>query len=66
LPDFDLSRYAFSECRFTETVSEPWAGISATFDPDGVRRQLQDRFDAVPVFLDEGLAEKHYNGFSSQ
>jgi trehalose 6-phosphate synthase len=44
-----------------------WPGIDIhRNDKDLVRRHLQERFNAVPVFLDEGLAEKHYNGFSSQ
>ncbi len=44
-----------------------WPGIDVhRNDKDTVRRQLQDQFDAVPVFLNEDLAERHYNGFSSQ
>lgn len=43
-----------------------WPGIDVhRNDKDTVRRQLQDGFDAVHVFLDSELAEKHYNGFSS-
>ena len=43
-----------------------WPGIGIhRNDKDNVRRQLQDRFDAVPIFLNSDLAEKHYNGFSS-
>lgn len=43
-----------------------WPGIDVhRNDKDTVRRQLQDGFDAVPVFVDSELAEKHYNGFSS-
>lgn len=43
-----------------------WPGIDVhRNDKDVVRRQLQDRFNAVPVFLNEDHAEKHYNGFSS-
>jgi trehalose 6-phosphate synthase len=44
-----------------------WPGIDIhRNDKDGVRRELQDRFNAVPVFLAEDLANKHYNGFSSE
>lgn len=44
-----------------------WPGIDVhRNDKDNVRRHLQDRFDAVPIFLNNDLVEKHYNGFSSQ
>ncbi|KEF58144.1 uncharacterized protein A1O9_06068 [Exophiala aquamarina CBS 119918] len=43
-----------------------WPGIDVhRNDKDAVRRDLQHGFDAVPVFLDSQLAERHYNGFSN-
>ena len=35
-------------------------------DRDTVRQQLATRFKAVPIFLSKGMAEMHYNGFSSK
>ena len=32
---------------------------------DVVTKRLKDEYDAVPVFIDAELAERHYNGFSS-
>jgi len=44
-----------------------WPGIDVhRNDKDTVRRDLQQGFDAVPVFLNSQLAESHYNGFSSK
>lgn len=44
-----------------------WPGIDVhRNDKDTVRRDLQDQFGAVPVFLNSDLAERHYNGFSSK
>jgi trehalose 6-phosphate synthase len=44
-----------------------WPGIDIhRNDKDKVRRCLLDEFNAVPIFLSEDLAQKHYNGFSSQ
>ncbi|KIW74671.1 alpha,alpha-trehalose-phosphate synthase (UDP-forming) [Fonsecaea pedrosoi CBS 271.37] len=43
-----------------------WPGIDVhRNDKDRVRRHLQDKFNAVPIFLAESLAEMHYNGFSN-
>lgn len=43
-----------------------WPGINVEdeHDREEVRRSLGEQ-NAVPVFLDEGLANEHYNGFSS-
>ena len=44
-----------------------WPGIDVhRNDKDAVRRELQNRFNAVPIFLNSEVAEKHYNGFSSE
>lgn len=31
-----------------------------------VKQRLKDEYRAVPVFIDDELADRHYNGFSSQ
>ena len=44
-----------------------WPGISVPDNEvDQLKSQLRNEFDAVPVMLDEKLADKHYNGFSSK
>jgi trehalose 6-phosphate synthase len=43
-----------------------WPGIAIPEeDEKHVSETLRQKYDAVPVFLEERLAEKHYNGFSS-
>jgi trehalose 6-phosphate synthase len=43
-----------------------WPGIAIPEeDMKDVSETLQQKYDAVPVFLEEHLADKHYNGFSS-
>ena len=44
-----------------------WPGLQIPENEiDILKSQLKDEFDAVPVMLDEKLADKHYNGFSSK
>lgn len=31
-----------------------------------VKERLKDEYGAVPVFIDDELADRHYNGFSSE
>lgn len=31
-----------------------------------VTKRLKDDYNAIPVFIDDELADKHYNGFSSE
>src|ERR1700712_369509 len=31
-----------------------------------VKQRLKEEYGAVPVFIDDDLADRHYNGFSSQ
>lgn len=31
-----------------------------------VKKRLKDEYGAVPVFIDDELADRHYNGFSSE
>ncbi|KAL9053858.1 MAG: hypothetical protein Q9162_004505 [Coniocarpon cinnabarinum] len=43
-----------------------WPGLSVDENEvDQLKSQLKSEFDAIPVMLDEQLAEKHYNGFSN-
>ncbi|KAL6243337.1 hypothetical protein RBB50_009889 [Rhinocladiella similis] len=43
-----------------------WPGIDIhRNDKDKVRRDLQDKFHAYPIFLNEQVAQAHYNGFSN-
>jgi trehalose 6-phosphate synthase len=43
-----------------------WPGIDVhRNDKDTLRRELQDQYNAVPIFLTKDQAEGHYNGFSS-
>jgi trehalose 6-phosphate synthase len=44
-----------------------WPGIQVPEDEiDFVKKKLKDEYNAVPVFLADDLADKHYNGFSSK
>lgn len=43
-----------------------WPGLEVPENEiEGVRKQLYDEYGAVPVMLDDELADMHYNGFSS-
>ena len=43
-----------------------WPGLEVPKKEAGpLTERLKDEYNAVPVFLDEELAELHYNGFSS-
>jgi len=44
-----------------------WPGLEVPDDEIGkLKTQLKDEYDAVPVMLDDELADRHYNGFSSK
>lgn len=44
-----------------------WPGLQVPEDEvEDMKRKLKDEYGAVPVFIDDDLAEKHYNGFSSR
>jgi trehalose 6-phosphate synthase len=34
-------------------------------DQNIVKAQLYEKYSAVPVFLSDDIADKHYNGFSN-
>jgi trehalose 6-phosphate synthase len=43
-----------------------WPGLEvpeAEIEP--MEKRLKDEYGAVPVFIDDELADRHYNGFSS-
>lgn len=43
-----------------------WPGVDIhRNDRAEVKKQLGDKFNAVPIFLNPETAERHYNGFSS-
>ena len=43
-----------------------WPGLEVPEAEVGhVTKRLKDEYNAVPVFIDDDLADKHYNGFSS-
>jgi len=43
-----------------------WPGLEVPEDEvGGVVKRLKDEFNAIPVFVDDELADRHYNGFSS-
>jgi trehalose 6-phosphate synthase len=50
----------------TEFVWYGWPGIQVPENEiEKLETQLKEEHNAVPVFLDDDLADKHYNGFSS-
>ena len=43
-----------------------WPGLEVPQDEvDIVAKRLKDEYNAVPIFIDDELADRHYNGFSS-
>lgn len=43
-----------------------WPGLEVPKEEiPHMTKQLKDDYGAVPVFLDDELADRHYNGFSS-
>lgn len=54
----------------TKTTTFQWYGWPGIQVPeneiDTIKKKLKDEYNAVPVFLDDELADKHYNGFSSR
>ncbi|PYH33346.1 glycosyltransferase family 20 protein [Aspergillus neoniger CBS 115656] len=43
-----------------------WPGLEVPEDEvDSVKQRLQEEFNATPVFMDDKLADRHYNGFSN-
>ncbi|KAF1919302.1 alpha,alpha-trehalose-phosphate synthase-like protein subunit [Ampelomyces quisqualis] len=43
-----------------------WPGLEVPEDEvSGLEKQLKEEYNAVPVMLDDELADRHYNGFSN-
>ena len=43
-----------------------WPGIEIPNDEVGpLKQRLRDEYNAIPVLLDDGMADRYYNGFSS-
>ena len=43
-----------------------WPGVQVPENEiDHVKQRLADEFDAVPIFMDDELSDRHYNGFSN-
>lgn len=53
----------------SKTTSFQWYGWPGMELPEneiaGVKKQLKDEYGAHPIFVDDELADRHYNGFSS-
>lgn len=53
----------------SQTVPYTWYGWPGLEIPEAdtaaLSRRLKDDFGSVPVFLDDELADRHYNGFAS-
>lgn len=44
-----------------------WPGLEVPEDEaQSLNDQLKEKYNAVPVMLDDELADRHYNGFSSE
>jgi trehalose 6-phosphate synthase len=54
----------------SKTTTFQWYGWPGLEVPEEeipiVTDRLKDEYGAVPVFIDDELADRHYNGFSSQ
>lgn len=53
----------------SKTTSFQWYGWPGLEVPDAeaepMRQQLKEKHNAIPVFIDDELADRHYNGFAS-
>ena len=44
-----------------------WPGLEIPENEiEEVNTRLKDEFNAIPVYMDDDLADRHYNGFSSE
>lgn len=54
----------------SKTTSFQWYGWPGLEVPENdigrVKQQLKDEYSAHPVFIDDDLADRHYNGFASR
>lgn len=53
----------------SKNVQFKWYGWPGTAPPENeiahVKKRLLEEYNAVPIFMDEELSERHYNGFSN-
>lgn len=53
----------------SKTITFQWYGWPGLEVPEAeagpMMKQLSEEYGAVPVFIDDELADRHYNGFSS-
>jgi trehalose 6-phosphate synthase len=53
----------------SKTTSFQWYGWPGLEVPEAeagpMRQQLKEKHNAIPVFIDDELADRHYNGFAS-
>lgn len=53
----------------SQTIPYTWYGWPGIEVPEAetaaLSRRLRDDFGSVPIFLDDELADRHYNGFAS-
>lgn len=53
----------------SKTTSFQWYGWPGIEVPEAeagpMRGQLKEKYNAIPVFVDDELADRHYNGFAS-
>ena len=54
----------------SKTTTFQWYGWPGLEVPEKeaapLTKRLKDEYDAVPVYIDDDLADLHYNGFSSR
>lgn len=54
----------------SKTTTFQWYGWPGLEVPDAeagpMVKRLKDEYGSVPVFIEDDLADRHYNGFSSQ
>lgn len=54
----------------SKTTTFQWYGWPGLEVPEEeipvVKKRLLDEYGAIPVFIDDELADRHYNGFSSE
>lgn len=44
-----------------------WPGLEVPESEAGsMKQRLKEEHDAIPVFIDDELADRHYNGFASK
>jgi trehalose 6-phosphate synthase len=53
--------------KFTSFQWYGWPGLEVPETEAGpMTQQLKEKYNAIPVFVDDELADRHYNGFASE